>query len=138
VNPEPSGTTQPPSTEKRCVLIVDDEDSVRTVATRMLQLSGFEVLVGRDGQEGLDLFTANRGRVCILLLDMTMPRLGGEEVLERVRELSPSMRVILMSGYSRRDAGPLLGDGRITGFLQKPFTFAQLKEQMRTLLETVA
>lgn len=137
MNPDTPGSAPSPSA-RRCVLIVDDEDSVRTVATRMLQLSGFEVLVARDGQEGLEQFTAHGDRICIILLDMTMPRLGGEEVLERVRLSKPQMRVILMSGYSRKDASPLIGDGKVTGFLQKPFTFAQLKEQMRVLLETNA
>jgi len=137
VNPAPSGLSDP-APSKRCVLIVDDEDSVRSVTKRMLQLNGYEVLVARDGMEGVELFSQNGERIDIVLLDMTMPRMGGEEVLKQIRIAKPGMRVVLMSGYSRREAGPLLGDGSITGFLQKPFTFAQLKEQLRLLPESTA
>jgi len=137
VNAASSGLPTP-QPSKRCVLIVDDEDSVRSVSKRMLQLNGFEVLVARDGKEGIEVSSQNGDRIDIVLLDMTMPRMGGEEVLKQIRIARPEMRVVLMSGYTRREAGALLGDGSITGFLQKPFTFAQLKEQLRLLPESTA
>ena len=137
MNAAPSDQASP-APAKRCVLIVDDEDSVRSVTKRMLQLNGFEVLVARDGLEGIELFSRDGDRIEIVLLDMTMPRMGGDEVLKQIRIAKPLVRVVLMSGYSRREAGPLLGDGSITGFLQKPFTFAQLKEQLRLLPESAA
>jgi len=117
-----------------CAMIVDDEDPVRFVATRMLEICGFEVISSSDGVDAVERFQKLTESPVLVLLDLTMPRMGGVEVLGIMRKRYPQLPIVLMSGYSQRDAGTLLNDEKITGFLQKPYTFSQLKEQLDRLL----
>ena len=112
------------------VLVVDDEESVRRVAGRMLAALGFEVITARDGVEGLNAFRAAGETICAVLLDLTMPRLDGEETFRELRQLRPDARVILMSGFSEQEAGARFVGKGLAGFLQKPFTPDELREQL--------
>src|SRR5690606_22180592 len=85
------------------VLLVDDDDTVRRVAERMLVRAGFEVMAAAGGMEALDLF-ANHGPFDLVVLDLTMPGMNGVEVFHALRKADPHVRVILMSGYNEQDA----------------------------------
>jgi PAS domain S-box-containing protein len=132
---EPPLAPAPPpaaATHQRTVLVVEDEDVVRGLVHQVLESGGYEVLVAADGAEALRL--AHRRSIDLLLTDMTMPGLGGEEVASRLRADLPRLKVIYMSGYA--DSGLLsagaLPDG--AAFLEKPFTFAALTEAVGALL----
>jgi two-component system, cell cycle sensor histidine kinase and response regulator CckA len=132
---EPPLAPAPPpaaATHQRTVLVVEDEDVVRGLVHQVLESGGYEVLVAADGAEALRL--AHRRNIDLLLTDMTMPGLGGEEVASRLRADLPRLKVIYMSGYA--DSGLLsagaLPDG--AAFLEKPFTFAALTEAVGALL----
>ena len=108
------------------VLIVDDEDDVRLAARCMLERLGFQVVEARDGAEGLKTFVEFADRLACVILDMTMPQMGGEEVFRRIRRLNERVPVILSTGYARMEAThKFLGRG-LAGFLQKPYTIQQL------------
>ena len=110
------------------VLLVDDEESVRNVGTAMLRNLGFAVLCAADGREALAVFRERREEISLVLMDLTMPNLGGEETFHELRSIDPNVEVILSSGYSEHEVTRrFLGKG-ISGFVQKPYTLATLRE----------
>jgi PAS domain S-box-containing protein len=116
----------------RSVLVVDDEEGLRRVAQRVLEREGFAVQVARDGVEALRLFKAKAAEIGVVLLDLTMPRMGGAEALREMRRVQPDVRVILMTGYA--DATEELRVEDLAGFLAKPYEPKQLVETVRRAL----
>ena len=116
------------------VLVVDDDDTVRTVTRHMLERSGFTVLTARDGAEGVAAFAGARDRIALVLLDLTMPTLGGEEVFRAMRSIRPDVRVVLMSGYSSHELAARYGSEGLAGFIQKPFRFEELEACLTAIL----
>jgi CheY-like chemotaxis protein len=118
------------------VLLAEDEEGVREVVGRMLERMGFRVLPAEDGLAALEALERNRRAVTAVLLDVSMPRMGGSEALRLIREHRPDLPVILMSGYTEQEvAGKLLnGDQGAAGFLQKPF----LPEDLASVLRHVS
>jgi PAS domain S-box-containing protein len=123
------------------VLVIDDEPSVRDVASAILEKAGFEVLVAASGAEGLERFRASADRIVAVLLDMTMPDFSGEEVFAELRKVRPDVPVILSSGYNEQDAVrrftadvPAGPEGGLAGFVQKPYLPADLLSKLRAAL----
>ena len=108
------------------ILIVDDEEAVRTAAQRILEDSGFTVMTAADGDESLAIFRRHGDRIAVVLLDMTMPEKSGHETLKELRRLRESVTVILSSGYSEQVARDQFADQPISGFLQKPYAANRL------------
>jgi len=129
--------SEPPSnwTGRGTILLVDDETTVRTVAAEMLESLGFEVITAFDGRNGVEVFAQNCDRVVAVVLDMTMPRMNGEEAFREIRKLRGDIRVILISGYSEQDATNRFAGHGLSGFLQKPFRLEQLRKKLRAILE---
>ncbi len=92
----------------------------------VLESEGFEVLRAEDGSRGVALFREGRDRVDVVLLDLSMPGLSGEETFRRLREIDPGVRVILSSGYDHDEASGRFGAARPAGFIQKPYRPEQL------------
>jgi CheY-like chemotaxis protein len=110
---------------KGTILVVDDEDLVRGVAKAALERLGYDVVTAIDGKEALGLYSGNAQRIDVVLLDMTMPVMSGEQTLTGLLEIRPDAAVVAMSGFDEREARQRFG-GQILGFIQKPFTVAQL------------
>jgi CheY-like chemotaxis protein len=108
------------------VLVVDDDDGVRTVATLSLERAGFRVVAARDGEEGVAALRERVGEIDAVLLDMTMPRLSGADTCHLIRRMQPDLPIVLTSGYTEPDAGARFAADEVAGFLQKPFTPATL------------
>lgn len=109
------------------VLVIDDEEGVRSLIARMLERLGFTVMLAPDGKIGVDYFRTHADSIIGVLLDLTMPRMNGEQTLHALRRIRPDVRVILMSGYSEEDATGRFEEEHLAGFLQKPFTFDELR-----------
>ncbi len=120
------------------ILVVDDEDSVRGVASRLLESLGFHVDVTPDGQSGLDRFRADPGAYTLVLLDLTMPHPDGEETFRQLRVIQPTVRVILMSGFTQSDVVNRFAGKGLAGFVQKPFNRDALAAAVRAALDTPA
>jgi CheY-like chemotaxis protein/two-component sensor histidine kinase len=116
------------------VLVVDDEPTVREVAAAILEDAGFDVLQAADGADGLRVFEAHADRIRVVLLDLTMPQLSGEQVCAAIAELRPDARVVLSSGYSEQDATRRIDGGSLAGFIQKPYGPRELVAMMRQAL----
>jgi signal transduction histidine kinase/CheY-like chemotaxis protein len=113
-----------PGAGQGTILVVDDEHVVRDLVRATLVESGYTVLTAVDGQDALEVFAAHGPEVRAVLLDVTMPRLGGLEVLGELRRQRPGLPVVLTSGYTL--AAELGEPGRGVPFLPKPFTPAEL------------
>jgi len=119
------------------ILVIDDEETVRNVARIALERCGYKVLAAADGQKGLDLFERNPEEISLILLDMAMPGLSGEETLKRIQAIRPDTPVVVSSGFSETDARAKFG-GAISAFLQKPYTAKQLGAAIGAILRGTA
>ncbi|HEY3400503.1 MAG TPA: response regulator [Geothrix sp.] len=118
------------------VLVVDDDETVRAVARQALELKGFRVLEAQDGQEAVDLVREQGPVIRVVLLDMTMPRMSGEEAFREMRRIHPDIPVILSSGYNEVEAmGRFMGKG-LKGFIQKPYGPRELLAKIQDILES--
>jgi CheY-like chemotaxis protein len=122
-------------TSSETVLVVDDEELVRNVARRVLQGAGLEVLVANDGEAGLEAFRSHSERIAVVLLDLTMPELGGGETYEELRRLSSAVPVVLTSGYSEQETLRHVRSPDRVSFLQKPYLPWELLAKVREALE---
>ena len=119
---------------KGTVLVIDDEETVRQVTQRALGRIGFDVLVARDGQEGVETFRAHTDAIVCVLLDLTMPRMSGEEAFHEMRRIRSATPVIIMSGYSEQDTMERFAGRPPNGFIQKPYDLATLYAAIRAAL----
>ena len=117
------------------VLVVDDEESVRFVAKQILERRGFEVLTAEDGREAAEIFSARADEIVLVLLDLTMPHMDGEETFQRLRRIRPDVKTILSSGYNAQDVTNRFAGMGLAGFIQKPYRVKQLLEAVREVLE---
>jgi len=117
------------------VLVVDDEQTVRTVAARMVEKCGFTAITANNGQEGVEKFKAHRDEIVVILMDLTMPHLDGESAFRELRALAPEVRVILMSGFNEQDAINRFTGKGLAGFIQKPFRPDALRRKLKEVLE---
>jgi two-component system cell cycle sensor histidine kinase/response regulator CckA len=119
------------------LLVVEDEEGVRVVAERMLEGLGFQVLAAEDGREALNIVAARGEALTAVLLDLSMPRMGGPETFRRLRAMQPRLPVVLMSGYTEEEVATqfLEGGPGPVAFLQKPFLPGDLAAVLRRVVE---
>lgn len=115
------------------VLLVEDEDVVRSFAVRALTRQGYEVLEASDGQEALDIVAAQNGAIDIVVTDVVMPEMDGPTMFRELRKTNPSIKVIFVSGYPNEAFRETLGSEDVA-FLPKPFSLPQLAEKVKTEL----
>ena len=117
------------------ILVIDDEPLVRRTTKSMLEHYGYTVVVAESGKEGVDLFNVLTDRVSLVLLDMTMPIMNGEETLRHLKTSQPDVKVILSSGYNEVEAIQRFTGKGLAGFIQKPYSAAALAEKVKMALE---
>ncbi len=117
------------------VLLVDDEEVVLEVGTKLLEKLGYAVLDAESGRKALELYKENSDKIDIVVLDMVMPDVGGGEAYDKMKEINPNVKVLLSSGYSIEDAGAkeILNRG-CDGFIQKPFNMEALSQGIQQIL----
>jgi two-component system, cell cycle sensor histidine kinase and response regulator CckA len=130
--PAPAPASERPEPSQGLVLVADDEPAVRTIAKMALERAGFRVLLAEDGREAVDLYAEQPTAFAAVLLDLTMPKLSGQQVLRELQRLNPHVSVVLSSGYTEEDAAQQLADGSVTAFLQKPWLPSNLVKAMST------
>jgi PAS domain S-box-containing protein len=116
------------------ILVVDDEKSVRQAAGAMLERYGYTVMLAHDGERAVDLFRSAANQISLVLLDLTMPVMSGEETLRQLKNIRPEVRVVLSSGYNETEAVRHFSGMGLNGFLQKPYTPIELAEKVKTVL----
>jgi two-component system cell cycle sensor histidine kinase/response regulator CckA len=119
--------------EHRMVLIVDDEPLLRKTGARMLESLGYRVVLAEDGSEGVARFQEHHEELALVLLDMVMPKMGGQAAFEAMRAIDDRVPIILCSGYAADTAVRAMLNQGLAGVLAKPYRLSQLTE----LLERV-
>jgi two-component system CheB/CheR fusion protein len=124
-----------PKGSAEVVLLVEDEEQVRKLASKILQSRGYIVLEARDGREGISVSEAHQGKIDLLVSDVVMPELGGREMAGRILTTRPDIKVLFMSGHTQ---DVILKEGIKAGaaFLQKPFAPSELAHKVREILDS--
>lgn len=117
------------------ILVIDDESPVRNVLSLSLEHLGYEVHTAGSGVEGIRMFREAERAIDLVLLDMLMPHLSGDEVFERLKEIDPQVRVVIISGFSSEDAVRRVLAAGGKAFVQKPFTIDELAVTVRECLD---
>ncbi len=117
------------------VLVVDDDKSVREVGKDMLETIGFNVITAVDGQEAIEILRDRSNEIDCVLLDLSMPRMNGEECFHELRKIRQDVRIIIYSGYSEEETAQRFFNQGVNGFLQKPFNLKMLINKMRKVSE---
>jgi PAS domain S-box-containing protein len=118
------------------VLVVDDDEGVRELLDVTLRRAGLSVLLARDGREGVDLFRRHADEIRAVVLDRTMPDIGGEDAFDEIRRIRPDARIMLISGYSEERAAWHFIDKGLDAFLHKPFEPRLLLERIRRIIDS--
>jgi len=113
------------------VLIIDDEQMVRDMGRMTLERFGYRVFDAENGRNGAELFRRSAGSIDLIILDLTMPVMSGEDTLAELRRVRPDIAIILSSGFSETEARLRFQGCDLAGFLQKPYTALQLAEIVR-------
>jgi two-component system, cell cycle sensor histidine kinase and response regulator CckA len=116
------------------ILLVEDEDGVRSIAAQLLTQRGYSVTEACDGEEALEIIQDNPSGFDLMLSDVVMPGMDGPALLKAAGDLLGDARVVFMSGYAERDFAETLDANRSIAFLPKPFTLQQLAERVKTEL----
>jgi len=117
------------------ILFVDDEEWVHDIGRQILQNMGYRSLTAKSGREAIDVYKERWREIDMVIVDMTMPDMGGGETFERLREINPDIKGLLSSGYDLNgEASEILALG-CQGFIQKPFTMKELSEKLRETLD---
>jgi PAS domain S-box-containing protein len=117
------------------ILVIDDEEVIRRTAKSMLEQHGYSVIVAVNGKEGVNLFQGLADNVSAVLLDMTMPVMGGEEAFGCLKAIRPNAKIILSSGYNEVEAVRRFTGKGLSGFIQKPYSSFALMEKLKLILE---
>jgi two-component system, cell cycle sensor histidine kinase and response regulator CckA len=121
------------------ILLVDDEQMITTVCRAMLEKLGYRVLVAVNGQEAVDRYRTNQQEIDLVLMDMIMPGLGGDQVFDRLKAINPTVRIILATGYDGMDGKAVgLMERGCRGYIQKPFNIYALSRTIREVLDGTA
>jgi CheY-like chemotaxis protein len=132
----PGMEINPGSEEKNIysVLVVDDEEIVCKTAELMLRNQGYQVIVAENGYQAVEQFGKLEGRLMLVLLDMTMPGMSGEETFRRFKAVRADVPVIVCSGFGEAEAIRRFGGLGVAGFIQKPYTLQTLTEKIQAVL----
>lgn len=120
--------------QKQYILVIDDEEAVREAVTDILDLEDLPVLTANGGEEGVALYAQHCDEVALVILDLSMPGLSGQQTLLRLKEINPDVQVLLSSGYSRQEVNGLFANLGVAGFLQKPYNALRLLEIVKSHL----
>lgn len=117
------------------VLVIDDEEPVREAVTDVLALADVETISAANGPLGIDLYRQRQTEISLVLLDLKMPVMSGEETLRGLKAINPDVKVVLSSGYNETEVTRQFAGLGVTGFLQKPYDIQGLLETVRKALE---
>ncbi|WP_239027589.1 response regulator [Geomonas diazotrophica] len=115
------------------VLLVDDEEAIRSLGREMLESLGYSVLTAEDGAAAVETFKRRQDDVDCVILDLTMPHLDGEQALQLLRALDPQVQVILSSGFSEQEITQRFIGRGLAGFIQKPYRLADLSLKLQRI-----
>ena len=128
----PDGSPQ--ESNRGLVLLVDDDTAVRRLLKVVLERLGFQVLEANAGTQAVAMFAERGNEICCLVLDVVMPGMDGSQTLKYIRQMSPALPAIMVSGYDMDDLQVVEPDARPTVYLRKPCTHSELQDAMALAL----
>jgi two-component system, cell cycle sensor histidine kinase and response regulator CckA len=117
------------------ILVVEDEDLLMDVTVKMLSILGYRIFPAKSGAEALETYLNNRDQIDLVMLDMIMPGMSGEETFRKLKEIHPDVKVILASGYSMNEQATRIMENGCHAFLQKPYNTSDLSRTVRDVLD---
>ncbi|HEY3602437.1 MAG TPA: PAS domain S-box protein [Chthoniobacterales bacterium] len=129
-----NGRIARPADPGRTVMLVEDEELLRELGVMMLESDGFRVLAARDGLEAVEMFESHADEIGLVVCDLGLPRLGGRDVFLRMKEIKPSVRAIVASGYLEPNLRTEILRAGVLDTVQKPYDFREMMERIRSLL----
>jgi len=111
-------------------LLVDDEETVRAIGSEMLRELGFAVVTAKDGRDAVEIYM-HRNDIRLVILDLTMPRMDGEQCFRELRQLDTNVKVIMSSGFSEHEISQKFAGKGLSGFIQKPYKLSALREALK-------
>ena len=132
---DPAVRAKPPRGGSETILLVDDETSVRELATQILERFGYKILAASSGEEALEIFSAQSKEIHLVVLDIGMPGMGGAKCLSEIIRLEPSAKVLIASGYSINGHLKTIIKDSAAGYVSKPYELYDLLEKVRTVLD---
>lgn len=133
---ESSNTENISNATKGTILVVDDEEAVREVAEKTLVNAGFSVVLAKDGLEAIQIFREQFANIALVLLDMTMPFMNGEETYRALKRIKSEVKVVFSSGYSESRVSAKDYNSNLVTFLPKPYEPQALNEKVASLLDS--
>ncbi len=116
------------------VLVVDDEESIREIASVMLEDMGFSILTAVDGEDAVNIYRQHHNEIVAVLMDMTMPNMDGKTCFTELRRINTAVKVVLSSGYNEQEATSRFAGQGLAGFIQKPYLPETLQLKMQAIL----
>ena len=118
------------------ILVVDDEEMVRSIATQMLEKLGYNVVAVSSGTEAIECFESDPESIDLVILDMIMPGMNGSRVFDELKKLDSETKFVLSSGYSRDSQANEIMNRGCDAFIQKPFRLQELSQLIESLVGT--
>jgi len=118
------------------ILLVDDEETIRSLGKEILSAFGFTVLTAEDGREALEIFQKAHNQIDLVLLDLMMPHMDGADCFRELKRIKPDIKVIMSSGYNEQEISQRFVGKGLAGFLQKPYQMQQLINMIRKVMGT--
>ena len=132
---DPRLTREMPTFGTETVLLVDDDERVRLMGSRMIEMGGYKALTAESGEEAVETYERLREEISLVVLDVMMPGMGGRRCLEKLLELDPGAKVLLASGYSATQVGKNVQWGAAKGFINKPYDLKEILFAIRKALD---
>lgn len=124
----------PGSREPQMILLVEDEEMLRDLGVQILEGEGYRVLPARDGVEAVELFIANRDNIGLVVCDLGLPRMGGRDAFMKMKEIKPSVRAIVASGYLEPSIRSEILRAGVVDTIQKPYDFREMIEKIHAVI----
>lgn len=123
---------------KGTILVVDDEEVIRNFAKETLESLGYSILVASNGEEAVAVYNSNKGSIDLVILDLIMPKMGGDEAFHRLKLINPDVRVLISTGFGiAEQTTEMMKDTGIAGFLHKPYNITGIAEAVKKALSSV-
>ncbi len=129
-------STEPVSGGNETVLVIEDEEMLRELLESILTSNGYNVVTAGDGESGVETFRINNNRIAVVMSDLGLPRLSGQEVVGKIKKINPSAKVIVASGYIAPDARAQLEGLRVKAFIQKPYMKQEVLNAVRNAIDS--
>jgi two-component system, cell cycle sensor histidine kinase and response regulator CckA len=127
-----------PATDKRTILVVDDEAEIRKLVGAMVSQAGYTILTADSGEHALVLYKNNKGPIDLLITDVIAPGMSGPMLADKLTEIQPDLKVLYISGYDNTHVVQKYVVEKGHALLSKPFTVEEMKAKVREMLSSAA